>query len=72
MKANTRRIMAFSSLAAFFLVIAAQFYIIIAGITVDESSTRMLDASTVVLFTIVLTMKDFYFGSSEGSGGDSV
>jgi len=65
MKANTRRIMAFSSLSAFFAVIAVQFYIIIGGIHVDDVSTRMVDASTVVLFTIVLTMKDFYFGSSD-------
>ena len=61
MKSDTRRIMAFTCLAAFILLIAAQLCIVVMDLTVNKEALDMLETSSIVLFTIISTMKDFYF-----------
>jgi len=70
MKARTRRTIAYTSLFALILLIAAQIYIVIAGVSVDDGAKSMMRESTFVLFALVSTMKDFYFGDSEGKKED--
>jgi hypothetical protein len=64
---NTPQILAYVYSAMFFLLLAAKFYIVIAGITFDPIAMSTLDTATGVLFGMVYASKDYFFGSSSGS-----
>jgi len=65
---NTARNLAYMALATFDIVLILQ---LIIGIhptwTIDAGVQRTLDVTTGILFSWVLAVKDFYFGSSQGA-----
>jgi hypothetical protein len=62
--------LAYLAVGGFFTVLAGQFYLAIGGILIDASIQRTLDITLGVLFAMVLAVKDYYFGSSDG--GDRI
>ena len=66
-KDKTPRNLAYIYTLGFFVTLAAQFYLVISQIIVQPSALRMLDATTGILFAMMLGSKEYYFGSSAGS-----
>lgn len=64
---STPRVLAYLTLAGFFIVLGAQFYLAFNGIVIPEGAQRTIDMTTGVLFAMVFAVKDYYFGSSAGS-----
>lgn len=51
----------------FFAALAAQFAIVFSEIQIQPNAMRMLDATTGVLFALMMGPKEYYFGSSSSS-----
>lgn len=64
---KTPRNLAYIYTLGFFVTLAAQFYLVMSQIVVQPSALRMLDATTGILFAMMLGSKEYYFGSSAGS-----
>lgn len=64
---KTPRNLAYTYTAGFFLTLGAQFWLVIGGQEINPVALRLLDATTGVLFAMMLATKDYYFGTSSGS-----
>ncbi len=63
----TTRRLAYIALLMFIVVLGAQLYMALKGVTINAEVQRTLDITLGVLFAWVLAVKDYYFGSSAGS-----